>query len=112
METFHFDLILKMITEGFSECITQQTFTVNGSRRLTEGLQYMNTFFQKFAHILIQLVLILLRMITTPTIPLINISNSLARHKKKENGSHSFHMHGKKCSSSMQSSTAYFLTEL
>ena len=47
----------------------------------------MNIFFQKFANILIQLVLILVGMMITPASPRINIINSLVRHK---NGSHSF----------------------
>ena len=62
-------------------CI-HQSFTVNGSRRLTEGLQYTNTFFRKFANILIQLVLVLMRMMITPSIPRKIISHSLVRHEK------------------------------
>ena len=55
MEIFHFDLVLKSWrglvntshnrhTYMLKNIRIHQSFTVNGSRRLTEGLQYTNTF--------------------------------------------------------------------
>ena len=85
-------------------CI-HQSFT--GSRRLTEGLQYMNTFFPEiFSYI--------------DSIGVDFDDDDDPSHKKKpqpctarkKTGSHPFHMHDKNCSSHTQSSTAYFFFRL
>ena len=73
-------------------CI-HQSFTVNGSRRLTEGLQYMNKFFPEICS-----------YIDSVGVDFDEDDNNSIKKKC----SHPFHMHDKKCSSNMQSWTAYF----
>ena len=81
------------ITEGFSECVVQQTrvkkqhlyspvIYCKWLSTLNTGTTVYENIFPKFANIFIQLVLILMRMMITPSIPCINIVHSLVRHKK------------------------------